>query len=141
MRGLLLGAALAIMGVTSASATVRIDGDPGGRIGTYMMQYMLLRDSGQNVVIDGPCMSACTLVLSLIPRGRICVTDRALLGFHAAWTPDYDGRPLPSYAATRMLFSTYPAQVKSWIRRKGGLTPRTIMLRGRELATMYRSCA
>jgi hypothetical protein len=136
----MLGAALAVFAAGSASATVRISGDPGGQIGAYMMQYMLLRESGERVVIDGPCMSACTLVLSLIPRERICVTERALLGFHAAWTPDYDGRPLPSWHATQMLFSTYPRKVKSWIRRNGGLTPRTIALRGRELASMYRRC-
>lgn len=140
MRALLIAAALAALNVASASATVRISGDPGGQIGTYLMQYMMLRESGERVVIDGPCMSACTLVLSLIPRDRICVTERALLGFHAAWTPDGDGRPLPSRGATRMLYSTYPAKVKKWIRRNGGLTPRTILLRGRELASMYRNC-
>ena len=144
MRAFLLGAALALWGIasssSSASATVRISGDPGGQIGAYFAQYIQLRDSGENVVIDGPCMSACTLVVSLIPRSRICVTDRALLGFHAAWTPDDDGRPLPSWRATKLLYETYPPNVRRWINRKGGLTPRTILLRGRELSSMYRSC-
>jgi len=123
-----------------ASAAVRIEADPGGQIGKYLVQFLMLRDSGQNVIIDGPCMSACTLVLSVIPRERICVTRRALLGFHAAWTPDYSGRPLMSVEATRLVFATYPAKIKRWIKRKGGLSPRTIVLRGRELASMYRMC-
>ena len=36
-----------------------------------------LRKSGQRVVIDGTCASACTLVLGVIPHDRICVTSRA----------------------------------------------------------------
>ena len=39
--------------------------------------------SGEKVIIDGPCLSACTLVLSTVPSNRICVTKRAVLGFHA----------------------------------------------------------
>ena len=35
---------------------------------------------------------------------------------------------------------TYPRAVRSWIRRKGGLNRRTILLRGRELASMYQRC-
>ena len=38
-------------------------------------------------MIDGACLSACTLVLGIVPRERICVTQRAMLGFHAAWMP------------------------------------------------------
>ena len=32
-------------------------------------------------MIDGRCLSACTLVRGVIPRERICVTRRARLGF------------------------------------------------------------
>jgi hypothetical protein len=140
LRGFLIGVIAAMLGLTSASAAVRIDGDPGGQIGSYLVQFLMLRDSGQQVIIDGPCMSACTLVLSMIPRDRICVTKRAQLGFHAAWTPDLSGRPLTSFAATRILFETYPPKVKKWIKRNGGLSPRTILLRGRELGAMYQPC-
>ena len=34
----------------------------------------------------------------------------------------------------------YPPQVRRWIASRGGLSPRTIFLRGRPLAAMYRPC-
>ena len=79
-----------------ASATVRISSDPGGQIGPYLDKLKSLRSSGQSVIIDGPCLSACTMVLGMIPRDRICVTSRARLGFHAAWQFDDSGRPVAS---------------------------------------------
>src|SRR3954454_22912131 len=80
-------AAVAIVGLVgqSASATVRITDDWGGQIGGYLDRFKSVRDSGEKVIIDGPCMSACTLVLGVVPGDRICVTSRARLGFHAAW--------------------------------------------------------
>src|SRR5262249_27250810 len=79
----LLGVATTALWVSSASATLRITGDAGGQIGPYLQNLAAVRNSGERVVIDGPCLSACTLVLGVIPRDRICVTSRALLGFHA----------------------------------------------------------
>ena len=75
------------LAVTAASATMRISDDVGGRIGAYVDQYSQVRNTGERVVIDGVCLSACTLVLGIVPRNRICVTRRAMLGFHAAWMP------------------------------------------------------
>lgn len=126
--------------VGSASAAVRIADDRGGRIGTYLDKYESLRDSGETVVIDGTCASACTIVLGALPAERICVTPRASLGFHAAWDPGPSGRPVINPRATRMLYSLYPARIKTWIAQRGGLTQRMIFLRGRELAGLYRPC-
>ena len=74
------------------------------------------------------------------PAERICVTARARLGFHAAWHPGDNGQPVPSRAATRLLMEIYPQNVRSWIARRGGLTPRMMYLSGRELAAMYQTC-
>ena len=38
------------------------------------------------------------------------------------------------------LYSMYPSQVRHWIADRGGLTPRTIFLSGRQLESMYRPC-
>src|SRR5215813_13373180 len=93
----LLGAAVATaLSFSSASATVRIVGDYGGQIGPYLEHLAALRHSGERVIIDGPCLSACTMVLGVIPRDRICVTRRARLGFHAAWRPGRHGEPVRS---------------------------------------------
>ena len=65
---------------------------PGGQVGPFLDLFEQVRASGERVVIDGPCLSACTLVLSMVPSDRICVTRRAVLGFHAARSMDRRGR-------------------------------------------------
>jgi hypothetical protein len=137
---LVLGAAMAALSVSIAPAAVRIKADPGGQIGPYLENLVALRSSGERVIIDGPCLSACTMVLGVIPRERICVTPRARLGFHAAWKPDGNGRPVTSAVATRLLMDIYPDDVRGWLVKQGGLSPRMKYLAGRELAAMYPTC-
>jgi hypothetical protein len=119
---------------------VRISSDPGGQIGPYLEKLQSLRSSGQSVIIDGPCLSACTMVLGMIPRDRICVTTRARLGFHAAWHPDQTGHPISDKDGTELLMSVYPQPVREWINRRGGLSPHLIYLSGAELTSMYPGC-
>jgi hypothetical protein len=141
---LLAAAAAATMSLsvssTSSSAAVRIVSDYGGQIGPYLEQFAALRHSGERVIIDGPCLSACTMLLGMIPRDRICVTRRARLGFHAAWNPGHNGAPIVSTGGTQLLMEVYPQHVRQWIARQGGLTQRMVFLSGRELASMYRTC-
>ena len=133
--------AIVLLGSVQASrAALLITDDRGGRIGTYVDKYEGLRTSGEPVVIDGLCASACTIVLGAVSRDRICVTSRANLGFHAAWDLGPQGRPVTNQEATRMLFDMYPARIRQWITRRGGLTPRMIFLHGRQLSGMYRPC-
>ncbi len=136
-----LGAALAMLAGGPASATVRISGDYGGQIGRYIDRYTALRNSGEQVVIAGPCLSACTLVLGVIPRDRICVTSRARLGFHAAWHYAENRRgTVISADGTQLLMDMYPQDVRSWIAQRGGLSSQLKYLSGRELAAMYQPC-
>lgn len=137
---LVLGAAMAASSISAGSAAVRIKADPGGQIGPYLENLVALRSSGERVIIDGPCLSACTMVLGVIPRERICVTPRARLGFHAAWTPDGNGRPVTSRVATRLLMDIYPQNVRGWLAKQGGLSRQMKYLSGRELAAMYPTC-
>src|ERR1700743_3954543 len=67
-----------------ARADVRILESPGGQVGPFLDMFDKVAASGERVVIDGPCMSACTLVLSVVAHDRICGTRRAVRGFHAA---------------------------------------------------------
>jgi hypothetical protein len=114
--------------------------DRGGQIGRYVDRFEKLRASGETIIIDGLCASACTIVLGTIPYDRICVTPNANLAFHAAWDFGARGRAIPNPAATSDLFSMYPARVRRWTASRGGLTPRMIFLRGRQLTAMYRPC-
>jgi hypothetical protein len=128
------------MAVSPASATKRISDDPGGQLGPYLQRLAALRNSGEQVVIDGRCLSACTMVLGVIPHDHICITARAQLGFHAAWRPNEAGRQVTSREGTQLLMENYPPQVRDWIARRGGLSPRMIYLAGRDLASMYPTC-
>jgi hypothetical protein len=136
----ILVAILLILDVSEASSAVRIANDRGGLIGTYIVRYQRLASSGESVIIDGLCASACTMVLSALSREKICVTSRATLGFHAAWNYGANGRAFIDPEATLMLYSTYPTPVRRWIARRGGLSPHTIFLSGKQLQVMYRSC-
>ncbi|KIZ43810.1 MULTISPECIES: hypothetical protein [Rhodopseudomonas] len=136
----LLAAVLLLAGVASSHAVVRIVEDRGGRIGTYVDKYQGLRSSGETVIIDGLCASACTIVLGAVPHDKICVTSKARLGFHAAWDRGENGRAVTNREATEMLYSMYPSQIRRWIARRGGLTPHMIFLRGRQLMAMYKPC-
>jgi hypothetical protein len=140
IRGLLLCGALLACGVSSASATMRIAEDRGGQIGQYMQNFAAVRESGERVVIDGNCLSACTLVLGLVPRERICATSRARFGFHAAWMPDSDGHPVTSPMGTQALWNIYPSSVRHWINRHGGLSRKMIYMEGRSLNGIVASC-
>jgi hypothetical protein len=140
IRGLVLGAALLASAVVPASATMRIAEDRGGQIGHYLQAFAVLRSTGENVVIDGNCLSACTLVLGLIPNNKICATENARFGFHAAWMPDRDGRPVTSSMGTRALWNIYPTTVRHWINRHGGLSRKMIYLQGRDLAGVVPMC-
>ena len=123
-----------------AQAEVRILASPGGQVGPFLDMFERVRASGERVVIDGPCLSACTLVLSVVPDDHICVTRRAILGFHAARSIDRRGRMYAEPEASALVLEAYPAPVRGWIRRRGGLTSRLLLLRGHELAAIYPSC-
>jgi hypothetical protein len=136
----LLAAVLLLAGVGTSHAVVRITDDRGGKIGAYLDKYQGLRTSGETVIIDGLCASACTIVLGTVPHDRICVTPRANLGFHAAWDFGANGREVTNPDATQMLYSFYPSRVRRWIAARGGLKPQMIYLRGKQLMSMYRPC-
>jgi len=138
---MVLAAALSLIALTPAAGDVRILGSTGGEVMEYLNLFATLRQSGERVVIDGPCYSACTLVLSAVPANRICVTPKAVLGFHAARWIDSKGRQYDASEETRVLVATYPAGIQAWIKRRGGLKSRPILLRGRQLAAMYERCS
>jgi hypothetical protein len=99
--------AMLMVNIVYASAIVRIYDDAGGQIGDFAAKYRALRSFGEIVMIDGICASACTMLLSAIPRNRICVTRRAILAFHSAWDPTPAGH-VASSAGNQILWSNYP---------------------------------
>ena len=137
---LLAGAVAAALTVGSADATVRIRDDMGGLMTDYASRFANMRERGEKVVIDGPCYSACTMLLGMLSRDQVCVTPNAVLGFHAAWDVDDAGHRVTSVSGTQTLIDIYPPRIRSWLHRRGGLSPHMKYLRGHELASMYPMC-
>lgn len=108
---------------TPASAFV-VTNDNGGMIGRYLARLQQI--SGERIVIDGKCASACTLYLS----GDVCATDRARLVFHAATHP----------AGTRLLMASYPPRVQQWIEASGGLSSRLLVADGPTAQWLIGAC-
>jgi hypothetical protein len=64
-----------------------ITNDGGGLIPMYVAKMQRAAAIGERVIIDGNCLSACTMTLGIIPPQNVCATPRAVLGFHSAFTP------------------------------------------------------
>jgi hypothetical protein len=93
--------------------------DTGGSIREYIVHFDRLKDA--LIIVNGLCNSACTLVLG---NRDVCVTDRAIFGFHAA----------SNHWGTQMLMQLYPERVLVWLAERGGLTAKVLFARGDELA-------
>jgi len=139
-RGLCVCAAVLACSVTSASATVRIVEDHGGEVGKYLHAFAKVRSTGERVIVDGDCLSACTMVLGLVPSKQICVTPRARFGFHAGSMLNSNGRLVASVLATEVLWGIYPASVRRWIIQHGGLAKQMIYMEGRSLDGIVATC-
>jgi hypothetical protein len=131
---------ISLMGMSPAFAE-RISDDAGGLIDTYVQKFSRIRDSGERTVVDGQCLSACTLVLAFVPRERMCVTPNAVFGFHSAWSYDAQGGQALDQKATQSLWDMYPERIRQWIRANGGLHQKLIYLRGRQLAAFFPICS
>ena len=53
----------------------------GGIVSQFEAQGRALKHAGTLIVVDGPCLSACTILLDQAPA-QVCVTREASLGFH-----------------------------------------------------------
>jgi hypothetical protein len=119
MRRALCAALFFLVGFNPALGEVRIEASTGGEVSHYLELFAVLRQSGERIVIDGPCYSACTLVLSTIPHNRVCVTRRAILGFHAPRLVDDYGREyLAPDAASAVPYANVVSTIEHpWLRR------------------------
>ena len=128
--------------------SVTIRRDVGGVVVKYHKRALKLEAASTRVVIDGVCASACTAYLR-----NACATPRARIGFHSArltrnaqkrYKTEREKRLLRSTTSylNQLLFSHYPADVKHWISRNGGLPSgkKTLWLEGREAQKVVGAC-
>lgn len=95
-----------------------ISADFGGSIGDYIEQYAEIRHDKVLVRIEDVCISACTMVLGLIPADRVCADKRAKFGFHSAWFMGPLG-PVFSREGTRLVWNIYPENVREELKKRG----------------------
>jgi hypothetical protein len=94
--------------------------EQGGALNEHWERFQLYADRNDEVELRGECYSACTLVMSLLPRERICVGERASLHFHRAryGAGEYAGKP--NGWATHLMYQSYPDDIRAWLDSKGG---------------------
>lgn len=116
----LLGAA----NYAKAAKDVTFDG--GGNIFEYIEKYNDVRKMDGKLVIDGACLSACTMFLGTVPAKNVCATEYGFLGFHSASQVNpFSGERKHSPEGTKLLWQYYPENVREALRLKGfdGMDP------------------
>lgn len=141
MRVLALAGALFSF-VSTADAAIRIKYDGGGNVAEFIEKYERDARSGAQYIIDGPCLSACTLFLTILPPEKVCITERGTLGFHSATS---DGAH--TVEGTRLVWRFYPRSVRKmliergWNGGVGEAHPDFIYLEPEELDGIVQRCA
>ncbi|WP_315782346.1 hypothetical protein [Bradyrhizobium sp. SZCCHNPS1003] len=136
---------------THADATVVIKNDPGGKIVDLIDNYSRLRASGEAVVIDGDCATACTMMLGMLPSAQFCATQAAAFGFHTATSPwrDENGVMREGHAVemSSLMWRTYPPRVRKMIKDMGWNGdrpeiphPDVIWVKGTKVRLIARDC-
>ncbi len=70
--------------------------------------------------------------VGFVKREKICATPKAVLGFHSAWRPMGHGKRANSPVASQAMLDVYPAELRKWIARRGGLSSKMIFLHGHD---------
>lgn len=83
--------------------------DTGGAMASYLTEVAAANSSGALIIIEGTCMSACTIKLAARHR---CVKASAVLWFHAAAVGF-----APSPTGNAALVASYPPRVRNEVLR------------------------
>lgn len=112
--------------------------DKGGELPNYIIAIAAANNAGTLVVIEGTCLSACTIKLA---AKRRCVRPNAILWFHSATQG-----PVVSPIGNAVLIDAYPPRVRSEVLRRHMLDSTAFdsehTLTGRELIKLgEKECA
>jgi hypothetical protein len=117
--------------------------EPGGVLHEHMQRWRELVQTGSDVEVRGPCFSACTMIMAVVPKERLCFGDYASLQFHLA-TDRASGRI--AINASMWMLMQYPRDIYDWPMARGGVPNMGVhdfwVLEAPELWAMgYRRCA
>jgi hypothetical protein len=123
------------LNVASTASVHVIANDRGGSVVGYAQEVQRLRNQDKLVVFNGQCASACTMFLSL-NSNRTCIAPGASFVFHRAYGASADMNAW----GTDFMVRQYPAWVRDWIARNGGLTDRLIRMDYTYASRFMRPC-
>ena len=95
-----------------------VTNNPGGDVNAFKAAAREIKRTGQRVVIDGPCHSACA-VLADIARKNVCVTKNAKFGFHQGYVVAQAPSGGPLYLMGRFKPS-HSRDIARWVSKHGG---------------------
>jgi hypothetical protein len=102
------------------AGVIVLQDQPGGIIPLHKRLFEVLEASGNKIEIRGVCPPACTLVLSYIPKERLCFHKTAQLWFHQSrWL--FGGITEETIKTSRAEYDSYPQDIHEWLEQKGGL--------------------
>lgn len=125
------GWAMILTAPATPSHPIRLHFDGGGSVGDHLKFFSYIETSGVPVQVDGDCVSACTLVLSLPPQ-QVCIYPYARFGFHLATTDGVDNPEVTQAISDRY----YPPRVQEWIKQRGPLKAAPIYMTGEEIIAL-----
>jgi hypothetical protein len=94
----------------------------GGSIIEHYDMFTAWRMRGDKVRVEGLCISACTMVLGLIPAPHVCASTFASFGFHSAYAKTSMGR-VPVKDGSSIMWQTYPELVREALKKAGWKDP------------------
>lgn len=96
----------------------RIMWDGGGVVTEFIEHFSEIRANNALVVVDGQCISACTLVTALDPA-KVCATPSAQFVFHSAFSRGPDGEKVFAAEITHIIWHQYPEKLRTLLTSKG----------------------
>lgn len=126
---------LTLVFASSASAEeFRIVYSPGGGVADFLDRARDLRKTKTPIIVDGPCVSACTILVDA-DASQVCVTRNARLGFHQGTQDGWLG------AGRRIQIHYWTPGLGAWIAARGGLpTEGLLWMNYVEAKAFFRPC-
>lgn len=106
--------------LVAPAQALRLDNNPGGMVRKFETRFARAAARGERVTVSRGCFSACTLVLGLVPRSRICAEPGAVFGFHSA---SYGPGGPYSHEGTVEMWRRFPPDVRAALFARGWQGP------------------
>lgn len=129
LNGALAVAALVHFATTASARVITIVDDRGGDVRSYYIRSAEITAAGNSIRFIGTCKSACTILLKHVE----CVSPDAEFWFHA---PRFKGELYDPW----FVYNPLPTAVQQWIKGRGGLTAKWLILKGDDMTAILPVC-